>query len=314
MKQRFGRSKASSQSDSACLGVLLGGHGFAGQGRLIDEQVLGFEQTQIGGDHISGGKPHHVARHEAIHRNLGERVIRLIRAAPNARGGVNHGAQLGCGLIRPVFLDEGGRDRQYHHGGDHDGGADVARGNRRRPPGSAATRSTDCGHGSRALQQSSPCARARRDSVRISSAVWRPRRRTGLPVPIQVSRRRREAEVGSLWPADHCWLPNSAPTRWDFLVGLEKTSINRRGVLTSNTKCLPGFKRHPPNYQPSLSKYWKKIVSMLNQKKPSDALRWSAPNVIITGFLQGLAADQIPVLPVSRKAGVQAGVCADTAS
>jgi hypothetical protein len=84
--------------------------------------------------------------------------------------------------------------------------------------------------------------------------------------------------------------------------------------LTSNTKCLPGFKRHPPNYQASLSKYWKKIVSMLNQKKPSDALRWSAPNVIITGFLQGLAADQIPGLPALRKAGVQAAVRADTAS
>ena len=33
---------------------------------------------------------------------------------------------LRCGLVRPVFLDEGGRDRQYHHGGDHDCGADVS--------------------------------------------------------------------------------------------------------------------------------------------------------------------------------------------
>jgi hypothetical protein len=33
------------------------------------------KQTQIAGYHVSGGKLHHVARHEAIDRNLEERGI-----------------------------------------------------------------------------------------------------------------------------------------------------------------------------------------------------------------------------------------------
>ena len=38
------------------------------------------------------------------------------------------------GGIRPVFLHEGGGDRQYHHRGDDDGRPNVAE-NRRRLPG-----------------------------------------------------------------------------------------------------------------------------------------------------------------------------------
>ena len=110
----------------AWLGMLLGGHRFAGQGGLIDEQILGFEQAQIGGDHVARRKPHHVARDQTIHRNLDERVIGWTGAAPDAGRGVDHGAQLGCRLIRPVFLDEGRRDRQHDHGGDHHRGADVS--------------------------------------------------------------------------------------------------------------------------------------------------------------------------------------------
>ena len=109
----------------AGVGVLLGGHGLARQGGLIDEEVLGFEQAQVRRDHVACGKPHDIARHELLHRDLGERIVRVARGAPDARGGVDHGAQLGGGLVRPVFLDEGGRDREDHHGGDDDGGAHV---------------------------------------------------------------------------------------------------------------------------------------------------------------------------------------------
>ena len=60
----------------ARVGVFLGGHGLARQGGLVDEQVLGFEQAQVRRDHVARGKPHDIARHELLHRDLGEWIVR----------------------------------------------------------------------------------------------------------------------------------------------------------------------------------------------------------------------------------------------
>ena len=51
--------------------MLLGRHRLAGQSGLVDEQVLGFEQAQIGRNHVAGGQPHDIARHERLDRDFG---------------------------------------------------------------------------------------------------------------------------------------------------------------------------------------------------------------------------------------------------
>ena len=107
--------------------IFLGGHGFAGQRRLVDEQILGFEQAEFGRNYVAGGKPDDISRHELLNGNFYKRVFRIVWGAPDARRRVNHGAQFGGRLVRSVFLDEGGYDRKDHHRGDDDGGADVPR-------------------------------------------------------------------------------------------------------------------------------------------------------------------------------------------
>ena len=102
----------------AGVGILLRGHGLAGQGRLVDEQVLGFEQAQVRRDHIAGGQPHDIARHQPLDRDFDERLLGMRRTTAHAGRGVDHGTQPRGGLVRPVLLDERGRCRQHHHGGD----------------------------------------------------------------------------------------------------------------------------------------------------------------------------------------------------
>jgi hypothetical protein len=107
----------------AGLRVLLGRHRLAAQGRLVDEQVLAVQEPEIGWDHVAGRQAHDVARHQHLHRQLGE-IGRL--EALDAGRGLHHRAQPGGGFIRSMLLDEGGHDRQHHHDDDHDGGPDIA--------------------------------------------------------------------------------------------------------------------------------------------------------------------------------------------
>ena len=62
-------------------------------GGLVDEQVLGFEQPQVRRDHVAGGQPHDVARHQRLDRNFGEIDRPRSGAAPHARRRLHHGAQ-----------------------------------------------------------------------------------------------------------------------------------------------------------------------------------------------------------------------------
>jgi hypothetical protein len=52
----------------------LGGHGLAGRGRLIDEQIFGAEKPQIGRNHIARRKPHDVARNEPFYWDVDEPI------------------------------------------------------------------------------------------------------------------------------------------------------------------------------------------------------------------------------------------------
>ena len=40
------------------------GHGFAGQRRLVDEKILGFEQAEFGRNYVAGGKSDDISGHE----------------------------------------------------------------------------------------------------------------------------------------------------------------------------------------------------------------------------------------------------------
>ena len=50
--------------------ILLGRHGFAGQGGLVDEEILGLKQPQIGRDHVAGGQPHDIAGDQRFDRDF----------------------------------------------------------------------------------------------------------------------------------------------------------------------------------------------------------------------------------------------------
>ena len=95
--------------------------GFAGQQRLVDEEVLGLEQTAICRDQIASRQQHHVARHQLRDRDLlrlavaqhrgphRDSLFQLIRGAPGA-----------------VFLKEIQRYAHQHDGPDDHEAGDLA--------------------------------------------------------------------------------------------------------------------------------------------------------------------------------------------
>jgi hypothetical protein len=101
---------------------LLGRHRFAGEHRLVDEQILGLDEAQVRGNHVASGNAHDVARHDLLHGNLGESF-----AAPaHARRGLHQRPQPRRGSARAMLLDEGRQRREDDHDGDDDRGARVA--------------------------------------------------------------------------------------------------------------------------------------------------------------------------------------------
>jgi hypothetical protein len=105
---------------------LLGRHRLAGEGRLVDEQVLGLEQPQVRRDHVAGRQLHDVAGNQRLDRDLRECTGRGSGAPLYGGRSPHHGSQAGRRLVRAVLLDESGRDRQDDHDSDDDGCSDVA--------------------------------------------------------------------------------------------------------------------------------------------------------------------------------------------
>ena len=84
MKQMFGQFEVVvCRRLRSARGELLHRHGFAGQGRLVDEQVLGRQQAQVAGDHVAGGQAGRCRRAPAGRAEF--RRIVLARRGPGGR-------------------------------------------------------------------------------------------------------------------------------------------------------------------------------------------------------------------------------------
>ena len=114
-------------------------HRLAGQRRLIDEQVLGGEQAQVGWNHVAGRDRDKIAGDDLFDGDLEISFdgrwacCRGGIPALYARRGLDERAQPGGRLVGTMLLDERRHDRKDHHCGNNRGGPHVAQkiGNRR---------------------------------------------------------------------------------------------------------------------------------------------------------------------------------------
>ena len=113
---------------SRVLREFLDRHGFAGQRRLVDEQILGASAGAGRPGSCRRPKAGRCRRERAARSGFRRRVRQAPAggSAPHAGGGVDHRAQPRGGLVGAMFLDEGGDDRQHDHRADDDGRADIA--------------------------------------------------------------------------------------------------------------------------------------------------------------------------------------------
>mmetsp|Transcript_37512 Transcript_37512/g.87390 ORF Transcript_37512/g.87390 Transcript_37512/m.87390 type:complete len:432 (-) Transcript_37512:1781-3076(-) len=107
------------------LGELLRRHGLAGQGGLVDEQVLGFDQPQIRRHDIACRQANHIPGHQALQGQVGEAAIVQITPS-HACAGLDHRAQTRSGRVRAMLLHERSGDGQHHHRQHHGAGARIA--------------------------------------------------------------------------------------------------------------------------------------------------------------------------------------------
>jgi hypothetical protein len=120
MKQMFGRSNGVSAMPTWAAATFLQRHRLAGQRRLVDEQVLGRDQSKVGRDHVACRQQDDVARHELLDRHVSG-VVRVRFSLPaHGRGYRHHPLQPVGGIVGTMFLDEAQRDAQKHHDGNHD--------------------------------------------------------------------------------------------------------------------------------------------------------------------------------------------------
>ena len=107
------------------MGKFLGRHRLSGERGLIDEKVLCLDQPQIARNHIASRKPHDVAGHKGLDRNLGK-FSRIADPSLDTRCRLDQGPQLGRRLVRAMLLDKRGRHREQDHNGDYCSRADIA--------------------------------------------------------------------------------------------------------------------------------------------------------------------------------------------
>jgi len=101
--------------------MLFHGIGFSGQQRLVDEEVLGFEQAAVGRHQVARRQQHHIAGHQLLHRQVLAQIVaqhrgtnrdRLLQAVDGASGA--------------KFLDEIEGHAHQHDGPDDDEAGELA--------------------------------------------------------------------------------------------------------------------------------------------------------------------------------------------
>ena len=92
------------------VGVLLQGEGFAGKGRLIDEEVFGGNELGVCGYDIACGKKNNVAGYEQGKTYFLARIV-----AQHGCGCRNAGGESGNRLFRAIGIAEIKHGRDDHH-------------------------------------------------------------------------------------------------------------------------------------------------------------------------------------------------------
>ena len=85
---------------------------------MADKQILCFQNTHIGGDHIAGGQMHDIAHDQFVHRDL----HLLLALAGNCTGGGNHRQKPFRSVAASGFLHKTKGARNDHHRQDDDYG------------------------------------------------------------------------------------------------------------------------------------------------------------------------------------------------
>ncbi len=122
------------QSRLPCAGAVrrLAGHGaqgvvllhrqrFAGQHRLADEEIAGFDQLDVGRDHVPRLQVHYVTGHQLGHRHLLALGGNPGRGATLHGGGIAHQRLERLGRLgRAILLPETQQTAQAHHDAEDD--------------------------------------------------------------------------------------------------------------------------------------------------------------------------------------------------
>jgi hypothetical protein len=96
-------------------GFLLHRQGFAGEGRLIQEQVFGGKHPHVSRHHIAGGQPDDIAGHQHL-----ERDFFFLAVSHQCRRVADHRLELLGRVIGTHLLEETQHHAQnHHHENDH---------------------------------------------------------------------------------------------------------------------------------------------------------------------------------------------------
>ncbi len=211
-------------------------HALAGQGRLVDAQVIDLDEPRVGGDRVAGLEEHDVARHQLVsgHHDLLRRLRRTKRrrqAAVLERGEDTLDPTLGDVADDAVGADHRADDDRVDHGAhaerQHGRGAEQEHGQRGQMAGD------DLERGLRRRRGQAVLAERReppRDFVRGEPGVW-----IRAELPSDGRRRQRVPDaVDSRRARDSSWLARGAPLRaspaWRATAVDQRSELQLSGV------------------------------------------------------------------------------------
>ena len=118
-KQALGKSRRSAAASAGR--ALFQGHGFAGQGGLADEEVLGLQHAGVGRDDVAGGQDDDVAGNDVPHGDLP-----LPAVAQDVDRRLDQLLQLLGRFVRTALLEIGQEDAEEDHSAHDQRGLEIA--------------------------------------------------------------------------------------------------------------------------------------------------------------------------------------------